>query len=396
MKKTDNSGIYSAIISLLLLLWSGCSTEEQLFENPSHVQANFNLKSPAAMNGKVFINDAYLKLDRIQAIGNGETHTNITHPIPAEEPPFQLSKTDSSRVKFRLPGRAYESLDFHLFLIPDPYQLVFREPVAEGPPPPDGNDGQDTGGEDHTGGENTGGDIEAPPGDNDSNEGEENTPPATDGEADDDDDDDRDDGDDDSDREDSDDDSDDDQSDHWDGDDDDDDDEEGDSKQKDKKKKKNKGDKDRDDDDDEDDGDDDRDDGRRSSADGTATPDLDHFFQNARPGLLITGTYENNGRTISIIFVSSGVEKITVRASQNDAPFVRLNEYNNAEIIFDAASWFQAIGPEDIESAHIQVYQQGPVLFIHRDFNHQLYELLAPRLQAATTLTVQARETGIF
>lgn len=381
MKKTDNSGIYSAIMSLLLLLGSGCSTEEQLFENPSHVQANFNLESPSAMNGKVFINDAYLKLDRIQAIGNGETHTNITHPIPAEEPPFQLSKTDSSRVKFRLPGRAYESLDFHLFLIPDPYQLVFREPVAEGPPPPGGNDGQDTGGEDHTGGENTGGDIEAPPGENDSNDGEENTPPATDGEADDDGDD--------SDREDSEDD----QTDHWDGDDDDD------RKQKDKKKKKkNKGDKDRDDDDDEneDDDDDDRDDGRRSSADGTATPDLDHFFQNARPGLLITGTYENNGSTISIIFASSGLEKITVRASQNDGPFIRLKEYNNAEIIFDAASWFQAIGPEDIESAHIQLYQQGPVLFIHRDFNHQLYELLAPRLQAATSLTVQAREDGIF
>lgn len=381
MKKTDNSGIYSAIMSLLLLLGSGCSTEEQLFENPSHVQANFNLESPSAMNGKVFINDAYLKLDRIQAIGNGETHTNITHPIPAEEPPFQLSKTDSSRVKFRLPGRAYESLDFHLFLIPDPYQLVFREPVAEGPPPPGGNDGQDTGGEDQTGGENTGGDIEAPPGENDSNDGEENTPPATDGEADDDGDD--------SDREDSEDD----QTDHWDGDDDDD------RKQKDKKKKKkNKGDKDRDDDDDEneDDDDDDRDDGRRSSADGTATPDLDHFFQNARPGLLITGTYENNGSTISIIFASSGLEKITVRASQNDGPFIRLKEYNNAEIIFDAASWFQAIGPEDIESAHIQLYQQGPVLFIHRDFNHQLYELLAPRLQAATSLTVQAREDGIF
>ncbi|MGC1240346.1 MAG: hypothetical protein WA874_02100 [Chryseosolibacter sp.] len=383
MRKKVKSGVSAIILTLLLFLWSGCSTEEQLFQNPAYLQTTFELKSPSAMDGKISIREAYLKLDRIQAIGNGEMHTDITHPVPADEPPFQLSKADSSQIKLRLPGRAYEAMDFNLFLITDNYQLVFVEaPVTEEPVDTGDNDnGGGTDG-DYTGGDSSGGSVDQPSG-NDGSVEDEDTPPTSS-------DDDGKDNDADS---------------NDDGDNNDPDKNQGkDEKEKDKKKdkedkdRKNRGDKDDDDDerDDDEGDDDDDDDGRKASIKNTSTLNLDHFFQNARPGLLITGVYENNGKTINMIFASSGLEKLTVRAKQNDSFSIRLKENNNAEITFDAAKWLQSIGPEAIESARIQTYQGQAVLFIHKDFNSHLYDILTPQLEIATELSIVAREDSTF
>ena len=75
----------------------------------------------------------------------GENITDATHPIPSEEPPFKLSMADSSQVNFPLNAKAYEYLDFHLFLYQDTYQLVIRN---QGTTPPPDTGGENGGGKD--------------------------------------------------------------------------------------------------------------------------------------------------------------------------------------------------------------------------------------------------------
>ena len=114
---------------------------------------------------------------------------------------------------------------------------------------------------------------------------------------------------------------------------------------------------------------------------------LDHFFQHAKPALVVTGTCEINGRLINIIFAASGLEKLSVVARQNDSFTIHLDSHNTAAITFDPAIWFEGVTPADIEGAQTQTYQQLEVIFIHRDFNRHLYDLLVPRLEPSADLT---------
>ncbi|MEX1241974.1 MAG: hypothetical protein WEB30_19805 [Cyclobacteriaceae bacterium] len=393
MTRAKRKAVLLAFMTFLVLsLWSSCSTEDQLHSQTSAaVEATFSLKPATAMNGKITIREAYLKLDRIQATGNlgGNNNTDITHPIPPEGPPFQLSKSDSSEIDFNLPFRIYDRLDFHLFLFPDAYDLVYQESPEISDPVEDDDGQSPDGGQEENEGENKNEDNGSDP-DNDANDDGNGEDHSDDGEGDDEDDNDDSDSESDEDE--------DDEEENGEGDDDEDDgDDDNDKKDSDKKdkngdKKKDtdqKDNKDRDkgddDDDEEDDDDEDDDDGRTGKA-GRQIVNLADFFQNARPGMVIMGTYVNNGRIINIIFVATGIEQITVPARQNDSFSIKLNEKNSAAITFNPEVLFDGINPADIESAQIQNYQQQEVLFIHRDFNSELFQILAPRLEPSAGL----------
>jgi hypothetical protein len=353
----------------VLSFWSGC-TKEEVYE-AAHIKATFRLRSPSAMSGKLRIDEAYLKLSHIDVTGTrqGKKNTNLTHGISPEEPPYQLSRADSSQISFNLPYNVYDQLDFHLFLFRDTYQLIIKE---------ENKDAAEPDGEGNTGGEQEDGEK-----DDDKDSGNQ--------------DDDKDQGD---------------RDDHEDKGDDDDQDDEGDKDKdhkdkghddkkdkgnhddkgnKDKKDKGNKGhgnddDKNKNDDDDDDDNDDDG----RTSGNKNQTVDIDHFFQNAKPGMVVISTYQNNAKTLKVIFIAEGISKLTLVGKQNDSPGIMLNKQNTAEITFNPEHWFQSITDDDIESAHTQIYHGQAIVFIHKDYNNHLFEAIAPAIQASAELNFTA------
>jgi hypothetical protein len=342
----------------LTFFWSSCTSDE-VFQGPTKVRAIFKLKSPSSMNGKIAVREVYLKLSHIEATGSigEETNTHVTHTIPAEEPPFQLSRADSSQAYFTLPARAYDQLVFHLFFHQDAYDLVLlRQPAGVDADTGNDHDGNE---EDTEGGEQDDPDENAENGDAGNDEGA--------GDNRDEDDEDEDEGDEE-------------------GEKDEDGEDKEDNKDKDKNKNKNKNkgkgkDKGNKGGKNGNDGD-----GRALNPGDSYSVDLDHFFQNTKPGLLVTATYENNGQTLHIIFVAGGIPNLSIRGKQNDGFTIMLAEQNTAEITFDPERWFGDLTPSEIETGVIQTYQQQPVLFIHKDFNIPLFEALMLKIQESADL----------
>ncbi len=320
----------------------------------TNIKAVFRLKSQTALEGRITIDEAYLKLSHIEATGNlpDGKMTDITHSIPAEEPPFKLTTADSSELNFTLPSGIYDQLDFNLFLFHDTYGLVMMANAPAETPDPAQNDDQDsTGQQDGEGntdnGNNT--DTDDNPGsqededDNDNGDGGDTNGGVS---------------------------NDNDEGKNNDG--------KGKGKKDDhtdKKKDKKKGDKAH---------------GGRNAHNGiTDQVNLRDFFQNAKPGMVVIGTYKNNDKTMRLIFVASGIEKFTLPGKQNDSFSVILADRNTAEITFDPERWFSSVRPADIESASTQLYQGETVLFIHQDFNGQIYQALVPHLEESTDLTFE-------
>lgn len=396
---------YILPLLLTLFLWTSCS-DDQLFRGNTRIQTTFRLKSQTALGGSVTIKDAYLKLNSIGVSGTlgDQSVPPASYPVAPEEAPFRLTQSDSAQVSLTLPSRAYDLLDFHLLLVQSKYQLLTLQQPAEPAPEPvtdnggntDGGvtedegtpSGDDNGGQPDTGsddspadngdggqsdddgsggdddkqnddpsdddGANAGGDTNTPPqeddnddqgGNNDEEKGEGNK--NDDGKGDGGKDDDKDDKDD---------------------------------------EEKDEDDKDDDkDSDDKDDDDDEKDDGRaRSEVDGTV--DLDHFFQNAKPSLVVFATWNVNGENINIVFAVTDAERITIRATQNGGQRVMLADHGTATVTFDPEDWFQSVSATDLQNASRQAYQGQSVVFIHHDHNTALFDLLYSSLIESTTL----------
>ena len=312
------------------------------------------------MDGKIQISDALLKLDYVQASGNvGKQNTAVIHSIPSEEPPYRLTVPDSSQLRFSLNSIHYDALDFHLFLAADNYQLILKDNVEESAPVPRQTDDGETGNSDDDDGQYNGGNQNENDGDADDDESDDDSGEEND-----------EDGDDGNDTE-------------HDGDDDDHD------RDKDNKKN-NKGDKDKNKNENKNKGKNKGHDknGGKIAGSTSQSVDLDDFFQNAKPGMVVLATYMNNGKIINIVFVGSGIGELTIRAKQNDSFAISLSEQNSAEITFDPAHWFDSLTPALIESADIQIYQQQNIVLIHENFNSTLYKEISSRIEGSATLTI--------
>lgn len=374
MESDGRNGIMILGSFILLLLCSSCM-EDQRFAVNSEVLAKFRLRSETAMKGKLVIDEAYLKLDRIHVNGNsgGKNVASVTHTIPAEEPPYHLNSGDSTNVVFKLPTTAYEQLDFDVFLYRDHYQLIFGSPQQE-PPVQGGNGGTPGPVAETPGGEDGGQDDD----DEEGSSGNEDPQGDTDEDTDTDDD-----GDNDEESSEVDD------SDGEDGGENDEGNKGDDNKNdKDNDDKNNKGDDKGDDDDEkgEDDDEDEDDDDDRQAGNENGIIDLQHFFQNAKPALVIFGTYNYNNQPLKVIFAVTSLEKITVRATQDDSYNVILTLRNFADISIDPEAMFSSVSSTDIESGSRQTYQGQQVLFIHKDYNASLYDRLLSKLEASTTI----------
>lgn len=342
----------------LLLLPGGCAIDE-----PAHAvtTVTFRLATPNAMDGKIAIDEAYLKLSSIETDGTMATTEggHMTKTIDPADPPMQLTGTPAT-VDLPIRAGVYAQLALDLVLVKDEYHLLRNGVKEEGPSSPQGgNTGSDNNGEaeepdspSQNQGQNQNGNAGTEADDNDDDSGA-NEPPSANG------------------------------------------DENGDSKEdsgtdaqqndhqkkhdddhqkgKDKHKKgdKHHGGKH---------------DGRTTELQAASDIDLADFFQNARPGLLVIATYQNDGKSIKLIFVGDGIERLAVPARQNDSPQLILTANGTADITFDPRQWFSSVTPADLDAAIVQQYQGQPVIFIHRDFNSDLYYAVMPHIQESADL----------
>lgn len=391
MKKTLLVCAKALVCSMSFMLFR-CSEEQPLPDAEARVETTLGLTTPSAMDGKISIQQAYLKLDHIRVIGNSADRvTNILYDINADEPPYQLAHADSNHLEFTLPVFAYEQLDFHLFLYGDDYPLAFTTSAAgEAPTPtqeentPDPTESDDNKGEDQGDQDDSRDNPDDKPVDDPDNNG--------DGDPDDDDDDQKDEDD----------------KKHDDKKDSDPKDKKGDKKGKDNDSKKDKDDKKNDKDKDKtkdkdkgkgknDDKKGDKKNDKKPGPDGRTAVDseivdLDGFFRNARPALVVFATYEGDNSTIQLILAATDVEKLSLHARQNDGTQVLLGPNNAANVTFNPNQWFDSLTPSDIEAGSLQLYQGKEVLFIHKDYNTTLYEAIVSRLEPSTDLTIDIKD----
>lgn len=370
---------------VITFLWTSCS-DEQLFPGNARIKTTFRLTSPNALGGSITIQQAYLKLEGISVTGTraDKSAPEATYPISLEDPPYRLTQGDTAQISLTLPTPVYDKMDLHLLLLQTEYQLiVHQKTTGETPPPIDNDNGQPTGGEtDPTGGNGndsaTGGEEDGNGGDQDDEESDDR-----------DDDQDEDSGDRDDDEQDEA--KDDDDDDHGKNNDD------GDKKNKKDKDKDDDGDRDdnddRDededkDDDDKDKDDDDGDDDRRAGNNVTGTVDLDHFFQHAKPSLVVFATWTFNGQNINVVLAVTEEERITIRATQNDEPRIMVNEHGRGTVNFNPERWFESISTADLQNASVQDYQGQPVMFIHKDVNTPLFEILLNNIKSSTAFDI--------
>ncbi len=415
------------VFSMSFMLFR-CSEEQPLPDAEARVETNLGLTTSSAMDGKISIQQAYLKLDHIRVIGNSADRvTNILYDINADEPPYQLAHADSNRLEFTLPAYTYEQLDFHLFLNGDDYPLAFTaSPAGEVITPtqeeniPDPTESDDNKGEDQGDQDDSPDNADDKPADDPANNGDGNTgnddPESGDQVDDNPDKKDQDDNKDQDDKKDPDDKKD--QDNNKDQDDKkDEDDKKHDDNPKDKKDDKKgkdndpkkdkddkKNDKDKDQTKDKDKGkgknDDKKGDKKNDKKPGpngreaidSEIVDLDGFFRNARPALVVFAMYEGDNSTIQLIFAATDVEKLSLHARQNDGTQVLLGPNNAAKVTFNPNQWFDSLTPADIEAGSLQLYHGKEVLFIHKDYNTTLYEAIVSRLEPSTDLTIEMKD----
>jgi len=112
--------------------------------------------------------------------------------------------------------------------------------------------------------------------------------------------------------------------------------------------------------------------------------DLDDFFRNAKPSIVVFGVYQHPSGAVDLIVAVTGIEKLVVSSATGP---IQLSANNSAIISFDPGRWFESITPGDIEAATIQTYQNRSVLFVHPGFNQSLYEKLVSQLEASAAVT---------
>ena len=376
--RAKESFIWAMTLIILPMLGSSCS-EEQQFSGNSQLETTFQLESNSALGGSITIQQAYLKLDHIAISGalRGKNVPGASHPVPTEEPPFLLADRDSSHVRFTVTSRTYDIMDLHLALFADDYQPVFSGPSVVEVPNPPLNNGDD--GADEEENEDDGEDSGVEEGNTGSDEDEDEGSGEDDGNEDDDQDENDDSGDEGEDNDDSEEDDSGNERQDEDGEDagepnnrDKKNDKHSDTEKKknDKKNKKAKGGN--------------KDNKGNGGRTGSQTVDIDHFFQNAKPGIAIFGTWDYNGQKTNIVFVVTDPERIIVRAIQNNSYRIVLEEQNTSVVSFNPEKWFQGVSVNDLQDASVQMYQGQPVLFIHKQVNSDLFhKLLSGLAQSA-------------
>jgi hypothetical protein len=113
---------------------------------------------------------------------------------------------------------------------------------------------------------------------------------------------------------------------------------------------------------------------------GAEVPEFAEFLNNARPSIAFAGRYTNRGQTIRVFIAINVTENLMFMGSQKTLTTVGVSRENLAKITVDAAWLLQDITTADMEAAQVIDYQGQPMIFIHPDFNEDLYIDIEDRL----------------
>lgn len=163
------------------------------------------------------------------------------------------------------------------------------------------------------------------------------------------------------------------------GDDDDDDDDEGDDDDDDEGDDDDEDDDDDEGDDDDDQDDDDDDDGRLKASRGK-TVNLSDFISNAKPSLLLLGTYQKGDSVIQVI-VALDLEPTQLSPTPAAPMIVRTSDMLFATATVQPGKWFEAVPSADLNKCALISFRGQTVLLIHKDFNSSIHEILIRQVQ---------------
>lgn len=111
------------------------------------------------------------------------------------------------------------------------------------------------------------------------------------------------------------------------------------------------------------------------------TVNFGDFLQNAIPALFIQGKFDNRGKSIPVYIAITDTYPLRVTGKQANTPQVKIDLENRAEVFINPAYLLQNITTQKLEQADKLFHQQQEIIFIHPQFNSELYRSILDRLE---------------
>lgn len=118
--------------------------------------------------------------------------------------------------------------------------------------------------------------------------------------------------------------------------------------------------------------------------------DLNEYFANAKPGILLKCRFDYNDDSYMVILAINDLLRLNLIARQSGNRQILLESETqyNANLQFNFAHWFGLITPEMLEDAETFEYEDIETIFIHKDFNRSLYVSIVNRIEESTLFDI--------
>ncbi len=124
------------------------------------------------------------------------------------------------------------------------------------------------------------------------------------------------------------------------------------------------------------------------------TVNIDDYLGSAAPSLLLSGRFDNRGKSIPIHVAFPEVMPLKSIAEQYGSIRVKLDLENLAEIQINSGYLFDGVTTQQLETASKAIHQNQEVIFIHPAFNSGLYDIFLARLEdAQNSMKVKVKVT---
>lgn len=108
--------------------------------------------------------------------------------------------------------------------------------------------------------------------------------------------------------------------------------------------------------------------------------DYADFLANAKPSMVFAGKFNNRGESVRVYVALNISDRIRTQGMQLGKSPVALSKENRASFAIDPAYILQDLTVVDLENAISFDYLGEKTIFIHQDFNDDLYEVILDRL----------------
>jgi hypothetical protein len=104
-----------------------------------------------------------------------------------------------------------------------------------------------------------------------------------------------------------------------------------------------------------------------------AAPDFEDFLANAKTSMGFVGKFTNRGETIRVYVALNIMNRLNFPALQGNLPLVGISAENVAKIVIDPAYLLAPLTTQRLESAMTFTYQGQKTIFIHPQYNADIY-----------------------